>query len=1332
MDIRDNIAKALEGIDFLTNQATTYERYKLSRAREILRSCMDNEALWRHEQIACGRARGLVDFLGVYSRHQVGLDVCRFDPDGYLVPKAVDTDALLEKLSEDTLEEANAIGCVLGVPQERKEPWDVVIHMRATASGRQRRPGSVAEYDSADADDEAEYSDPFSDEEEVEDDAVWADRGHKWCLSLHELSQHLELSMRRTQAHCNELESARMLELHQVNMVNTYCFVNYQAAIHAIRWRLSTIRDETGTPKSTDPEHYCARCDIVWPVLDLVDQDSPDGLLCPKCSQLTALLQKEDVSEGLFADLGFFELRLREVDQTMLPNSSFWAAYKTLPESERIQQETIRWQGHRRERLEKRRLNGDHYALSPLRHPDPHSSATLSDFSSKSQAQERSPSSLSQIMAQDKDRLLVRQSGRLEDLVNQLPHPETQTPSLVLTFACRPLRQQRGTGTVHLDLDPHSVASPNPVFLATSFLSRTNATRLPTHGSHRLTPPRRCCSIMSETSISLEPRLARANAHLQILFPYIDVICFPCSSRQCLALLMQQFACWRRSALWTQDRSRLAPELLVILTSHKMREEEVRRTLEGSLDSWLLRPSALTVTRSHAFGGRDKAGGEDRETVLKLTRKLLQKTRTRRSDLGLLFSAHHLMALVDTSLQRDQPFPGYVTLSRIARPVAPDLSQHLGNFIAILDQGQQGLGEFATDAIAASLLLDHYAPGMHAFPPRRVFHDLHRDACSEALRIGSKTPAQTKPETGNSTGTVGETVDSDTFLESIVARMGELRRSGEPAVALHAKSYHKYQGQWLSLRTRNTCLLCIQRVPQYELPCRHSICEHCVRVFGHASEEGPRFFAVPHCFLCGAYAGLHVRVRPPTAGVGVLCIDGGGVRGIIPTTILELLQEEIGLPIPVQEHFQLCAGVSAGALALSTLFLNGWTAAKCSRAFETFATTVFRRDRLTGPAGILQLWTIVNNALYNSLPLEVTLKAIFDATASMTSPSYASTIGAKLALVVVPIRTSDPLLITNYNGVGDMSERNGYEVYRGEEGLAVWEVNRSCTAAPAYFTPKHIDGVGLLQDAGVLQNNPINLALSELRSLYPAKPLPQYLVSLGTGIFMESASRERVPGKRPGFFKRHFLYRLFKAYMSLLSGKKTMDDFDRSTKTSPLFERCIRLDAAVSGPPAPLDDAGSVPRLKCSVHEDRLLQDAICALAKRIVASLFYFELDAIPSRRGTQFRGSGCISCLCRAPDEALPVLRQKLVQSSAVFRVNGSMVPGMLSGASFWTSCGNFRKKIKFTSGDATISITLQQGSPEYPISGSPFRLSELVEAQQLNAHFGRSDHRERGCWD
>ncbi|KAH6984153.1 hypothetical protein EDB80DRAFT_243840 [Ilyonectria destructans] len=243
-------------------------------------------------------------------------------------------------------------------------------------------------------------------------------------------------------------------------------------------------------------------------------------------------------------------------------------------------------------------------------------------------------------------------------------------------------------------------------------------------------------------------------------------------------------------------------------------------------------------------------------------------------------------------------------------------------------------------------------------------------------------------------------------------------------------------------------------------------------------------------------------------------------------------------------------------------------------------------------------------------------------------------------------------------------------------------------------------------------------------ALCPTKPLSQYLISLGTGV--EAASRGHGSDKRPGFFKRHFLYHLFQAYMSLLRGKKTMDDFDRATKTS-LFVRCIRLDVVLDHV-APLNATGSVPRLKRSVYQDRPLQDAIYALAKRIVAGLFYFELDAVPSQRGPQFRGSGSIRCLCPCADEALSALVQKLLQSSAAFRVNGSRVSGKLSDKSFWSSCGNFEKKIKFASGHPTISITLQQqGSPEYPISGSPFRLSELVEAQQLKAHFGRSDHRE-----
>jgi hypothetical protein len=95
------------------------------------------------------------------------------------------------------------------------------------------------------------------------------------------------------------------------------------------------------------------------------------------------------------------------------------------------------------------------------------------------------------------------------------------------------------------------------------------------------------------------------------------------------------------------------------------------------------------------------------------------------------------------------------------------------------------------------------------------------------------------------------------------------------------------------------------------MECAHRVCENCVRTFGKANDD-PWLFMIDACFLCRLESQISVRIHPPTTGPGILCVDGGGVRGIIPTTILEVLEERIGLPIPIQEHFRLALGVSAG------------------------------------------------------------------------------------------------------------------------------------------------------------------------------------------------------------------------------------------------------------------------------------------------------------------------------------------------------------------------------------------------------------------------------------
>ena len=57
---------------------------------------------------------------------------------------------------------------------------------------------------------------------------------------------------------------------------------------------------------------------------------------------------------------------------------------------------------------------------------------------------------------------------------------------------------------------------------------------------------------------------------------------------------------------------------------------------------------------------------------------------------------------------------------------------------------------------------------------------------------------------------------------------------------------------------------------------------------------------------------LTVQLKPPTAGIRVMSIDGGGVRGIVPLEFLDLLQRSLGPECPLQDFFDLAFGTSAG------------------------------------------------------------------------------------------------------------------------------------------------------------------------------------------------------------------------------------------------------------------------------------------------------------------------------------------------------------------------------------------------------------------------------------
>jgi hypothetical protein len=135
-------------------------------------------------------------------------------------------------------------------------------------------------------------------------------------------------------------------------------------------------------------------------------------------------------------------------------------------------------------------------------------------------------------------------------------------------------------------------------------------------------------------------------------------------------------------------------------------------------------------------------------------------------------------------------------------------------------------------------------------------------------------------------------------------------------ISEHRATLKSERSLWSTMFSNITCFFCLSNPPQQTLACGHSLCESCLRRFG-TSNRKQGTITLSACDLCQRTSEHEVelwtfRLKPDAAGVRILSLDGGGVRGIISVTILQLLEEEIGLDIPIHQFFDLIVGTSTG------------------------------------------------------------------------------------------------------------------------------------------------------------------------------------------------------------------------------------------------------------------------------------------------------------------------------------------------------------------------------------------------------------------------------------
>ncbi|KIW35778.1 uncharacterized protein PV06_11882 [Exophiala oligosperma] len=557
------------------------------------------------------------------------------------------------------------------------------------------------------------------------------------------------------------------------------------------------------------------------------------------------------------------------------------------------------------------------------------------------------------------------ETGRLEMLSSRFEQPDDASPSLIVfvgqhsksvalekLFDIHRTRLFKGkpyTGDVDLHVVPESPNSRRPVFIATGAV-----------GSKRIrrTPNRHRCQDGSRWPLRTVPGGSEPH-HMQrteqaiysrLLLPFTDVFCFFASDLGGFRGVASQLAGWLRDVTVPISTPFIRPSVVIVtdkIPLTQMAETEAQKALlfllneETSQDPSLLFSCIEVVAVPHIQKFRSPGSLERLKHRLLLR---IRKAEQFRRETRTLYSLTHFAAFFKSACEHfstsgSEPFD-FIKASRSHNPLAEDHALHLASLLRTCNTAQD-LTDFVVPVIASSLMMDSYPPDCHVFDSVQVFQSIYRDALREAL--GDRV--------------VSFEGSSDIILRSAVLKLvqGKLSQycdslvSGTevPSASLHLHTLQQFVDRWSRICSEATCLCCIRRTPQYRLPCGHCLCETCIQIFGQTLSSRPWTYVISSCFLCRRAwdRDIRVAVKPPTSGVSILSIDGGGTRAIIPLTVLRRLQDRIGLPIPIQKFFKVVGAVSSGSFVALNMWNRGDSVDKSIQMMLQLAEAAFEQDK---------------------------------------------------------------------------------------------------------------------------------------------------------------------------------------------------------------------------------------------------------------------------------------------------------------------------------------------------------------------------------------------------
>nr|XP_020441884.1 85/88 kDa calcium-independent phospholipase A2 isoform X2 [Monopterus albus] len=189
----------------------------------------------------------------------------------------------------------------------------------------------------------------------------------------------------------------------------------------------------------------------------------------------------------------------------------------------------------------------------------------------------------------------------------------------------------------------------------------------------------------------------------------------------------------------------------------------------------------------------------------------------------------------------------------------------------------------------------------------------------------------------------------------------------------------------------------------------------------------------------------------------LLCLDGGGIRGLVLIQMLISLEKEAGRPI--RELFDWVAGTSTGGI-LALAVVHGKSTEYLRCLYFRMKEQVFRGSRP-----------------YESAPLEDFLKKEFGEHTKMTDVQYPRVM---VTSVLADRHPGELHIFRNYSPPSIHREPSytttaTFQPLTIPQEQLVWRAARSSGAAPTYFRP-----MGRFLDGGLLANNPTLDAMAEI------------------------------------------------------------------------------------------------------------------------------------------------------------------------------------------------------------------------------------------------------------